>query len=145
MSETLERRAWRFIQTRMRRNGVFDLLSYDDYLLKRSKPTCSYCGYQFAPGEAVMLDHIQPLGRGEHVASNLTRACKSCNSRKARQDVLTFYDATPTFTPQLFGAMLAELAIEYGVSAPDMLEMLEREQAAWQRERTDNRDDKEAT
>lgn len=47
---------------------------------------CSYCG---APMEHV--DHIDPLSRGgEHVWSNLTAACRSCNVSKLAKPLLEF-------------------------------------------------------
>lgn len=41
---------------------------------------CVYCG---ATNKPLTIDHIQPISKGgEHTASNIAPACKSCNSRK---------------------------------------------------------------
>jgi 5-methylcytosine-specific restriction endonuclease McrA len=43
---------------------------------------CTYCGQVIPPGSR-SVDHVTPRSKGgKHVASNLTPACKSCNSRK---------------------------------------------------------------
>ena len=44
--------------------------------------TCEYCRSEF-PMKSLTIDHIKPLSKGGlHVASNLTLACRSCNSSK---------------------------------------------------------------
>jgi 5-methylcytosine-specific restriction endonuclease McrA len=47
---------------------------------------CSYCG-----GPSDTVDHIDPLAPGgEHHWTNLTAACKSCNSKKGTKTLLEF-------------------------------------------------------
>lgn len=57
-----------------------------EYAILLSCDPCSYCG-----GEATTVDHIVPLSRGgDSGASNLTAACRPCNSAKGDQSLLMF-------------------------------------------------------
>lgn len=63
--------------------GNTALQSYVEILLK---DPCSYCG---APSETI--DHIEPVSKGgKHEVTNITGACKSCNSAKSDKPLLIF-------------------------------------------------------
>jgi len=51
-------------------------------ILARFEHRCAYCGKESA---RITQDHVIPLSRGgDHTASNVLPACRSCNSRKGR-------------------------------------------------------------
>lgn len=53
------------------------------------KKVCHWCGIDCS--SLPTIDHVKPLSKGgEHVASNLVIACKSCNSRKHAKDPIEF-------------------------------------------------------
>lgn len=63
--------------------GNTALESYIEVLLN---DPCSYCG---EPSETI--DHIVPLSKGgKHEITNITGACKSCNSAKHNKDLFIF-------------------------------------------------------
>jgi len=54
-----------------------------DYLLKRDRQTCAYCGERY-PREYLQMEHIIPQSRGGKTTwQNTVCACGFCNSRKA--------------------------------------------------------------
>lgn len=58
-------------------------------ILARDKFSCTYCGRK-APDVELQIDHIVPIAKGgKTVRTNLTTACKECNSGK-RTRILLF-------------------------------------------------------
>lgn len=54
---------------------------------------CAYCGSQ-TPRDQRTAEHLTPLARGGvHQASNLTMACRSCNSAKGARTLEEFMEA----------------------------------------------------
>jgi 5-methylcytosine-specific restriction endonuclease McrA len=59
-----------------------------EYLLEQWRRTCAYCG---ATGVPLQVEHIVPKVRGgSDRVTNLTVACKSCNSAKGTQTAVEF-------------------------------------------------------
>jgi 5-methylcytosine-specific restriction endonuclease McrA len=52
-------------------------------ILNRDHWTCTYCNKRLISGDAT-IDHVVPLSKGGNASdpSNLTSACRSCNSAK---------------------------------------------------------------
>lgn len=72
---------------------------YDDERIKMLVPqACYYCGGR----SNLCADHLIPRIRGGPDASdNLIWACRSCNSSKGGQDMLSWMDRTGQFPPLL--------------------------------------------
>lgn len=69
---------------------IKDDLSIYDVALVFGKSECIYCGEDI-PMENRSLDHIIPLKyQGENTFSNVTMACRSCNSRKSDYPALSY-------------------------------------------------------
>lgn len=77
-----------------RRRGAGGTPSADDhdYIQVLLGDPCSYCG-----GKAEAVDHIVALSRGgDNDWTNLTAACRSCNSRKATKKMLFMASLAPS-------------------------------------------------
>lgn len=74
-------------QARVRRLGLPDLLTWEDFIerMKSTAGRCFYCQKQV--GYALLTpDHIIPLSRGgHHTADNIVPACVSCNLGKGNR------------------------------------------------------------
>ena len=61
---------------------IKDDLTFFDVAMVLDQPECAYCGKQ-TPTSKRTIDHITPLRYGgDNTFSNITMACRSCNSRK---------------------------------------------------------------
>lgn len=75
--------------SRRRRMGPADAKTLD-YIQTLRKDPCSYCG---KPGGTI--DHIIPISKGgKNHWSNLTAACRYCNSRKADKTLIVWLVST---------------------------------------------------
>lgn len=62
-----------------------------NWVTKRSRDCCWYCGEELVPGVNRSIDHIVPRSRGgSNDVRNLIGACKPCNARKADMTVEEF-------------------------------------------------------
>lgn len=89
--ENPEKRSEYRANWRLRRYGQtehYDALHAADKIRKLKAGlfgTCPYCKNEF-PMKVLTIDHILPLSKGGiHIASNLTLACRSCNSSKSNR------------------------------------------------------------
>ena len=64
-----------------------------EYLLEKYDRTCAYCGKTDVP---LQVEHIVPRSKsGTDRVSNLTLACKECNTKKGNQPVEVFLHRKP--------------------------------------------------
>lgn len=69
---------------------IKDDLTLLDVAFVLSFPQCSYCGEDIPEADRT-LDHITPLkDGGANTFSNITQACRSCNSRKSDYPALSY-------------------------------------------------------
>jgi len=107
-------------QNRVQQNKLLDLklpeYTIDDYLrqlplpkskkrmiMERDNFTCTYCGKGY-PNVKLEVDHKIPLSRGgTHDYSNLTTACRQCNSTKSYKTEKEFINNEKIKLSNIFG------------------------------------------
>ncbi|NMD69602.1 HNH endonuclease [Bacillus sp. DNRA2] len=105
----------------IKRNGyeVEDDLTLMDVIwtFTTAQGECSYCGNVT---EDYHMEHIVPLAKGgPNTFSNITVACRSCNSSKSSHDLLQWRDFEEV------GEVIEKMATRKGVSIKSVLEDME--------------------
>lgn len=82
-----------------------------NYILKRDKNTCRYCGEKQPPFN---LDHVYPVIKGgETSVANLVTSCKACNERKHTSIIfpkpIGYFDHAPSIS--MFNVFLVALGV----------------------------------
>lgn len=110
------------VRTRFRRGYLDGTMTIETlYADERTKiaygTTCCYCGGE----EALTLDHVIPrLKGGADAADNIMYACKSCNSSKGAQDMVTWLTRTGRFPAILVFRRYLKLAARWCENAKMM-------------------------
>lgn len=80
------------------RSGTMNVGSLFDDVRELPVGRCAYCGAP--PPPALTADHLIPRARGgPESGDNLVWACRPCNSRKNKRDLLEWYEGAGGFPP----------------------------------------------
>lgn len=94
----------------LRGNLNLGSLAIDEKLKMKLPQCCSYCGAT----DELAVDHLIPRHKGgEDDGDNFVWTCRSCNSSKGSQDLLTWYKEKQSFPPLYVLRRYIKLAIEY--------------------------------
>ncbi|KSU83418.1 HNH endonuclease [Fictibacillus enclensis] len=118
------------IRNKMKTLGCTDTLTFAEYSEVAKATTCTYCGRAREEGEIFHIEHVMSPSLGyPNSRANIVPSCEACNRSKYNQPVLTFYERSDTFTPELFQSFLEDFAARNGHSPDEMLGMLCTHQA----------------